>query len=289
MTQTPTQPQARAKVRIPAAHPMVMLLGSGDSLLRVIETAFPAADIHVRGNEISAIGDAVIRPDPALVRRDDARAPHRAADDGGRSGTLDRHAPGERQRSGGAAGRDSRRGAHPEHPFQSWSHDPPQDAQPEALRGRDRQAHDRLRHRTRDPKKSQKTICHMKLWGVGVPVDMAFIKSSSDSSMYGAGRENAAPNIPQNVGDGACSYQKGTTGKPSGSFRPKKTAASCCRKRRRASSSTRTSSTDLKMHIAADKSVRCIKSGLLHIDEETLMWKRSSLAMNYAPRLRHAH
>ncbi|MFC9246401.1 PhoH family protein [Streptomyces sp. NPDC057136] len=58
MTQTPTQPQARAQIRIPAAHPMVMLLGSGDSLLRVIETAFPAVDIHVRGNEISAIGDA---------------------------------------------------------------------------------------------------------------------------------------------------------------------------------------------------------------------------------------
>lgn len=66
MTQTPTQPQARAQIRIPAAHPMVMLLGSGDSLLRVIETAFPAADIHVRGNEISAIGDAV---DVALIQR----------------------------------------------------------------------------------------------------------------------------------------------------------------------------------------------------------------------------
>ncbi|WP_392753890.1 PhoH family protein [Streptomyces sp. LN590] len=66
MTQTPTQPQACAQIRIPAAHPMVMLLGSGDSLLRVIETAFPAADIHVRGNEISAIGDAV---DVALIQR----------------------------------------------------------------------------------------------------------------------------------------------------------------------------------------------------------------------------
>jgi phosphate starvation-inducible PhoH-like protein len=37
---------------------MVTVLGSGDSLLRVIEKAFPAADIHVRGNEISAVGDA---------------------------------------------------------------------------------------------------------------------------------------------------------------------------------------------------------------------------------------
>ncbi|MEV7237739.1 PhoH family protein [Streptomyces sp. NPDC051020] len=66
MTQTPTQPQARAQIMIPAAHPMVMLLGSGDSLLRVIETAFPAADIHVRGNEIRATGDAA---DVALIQR----------------------------------------------------------------------------------------------------------------------------------------------------------------------------------------------------------------------------
>lgn len=45
---------------------MVMLLGSGDSLLRVIETAFPAVDIHVRGNEISATGSAA---DVALIQR----------------------------------------------------------------------------------------------------------------------------------------------------------------------------------------------------------------------------
>jgi phosphate starvation-inducible PhoH-like protein len=37
---------------------MVTVLGSGDALLRVIEEAFPAADIHVRGNEISAVGEA---------------------------------------------------------------------------------------------------------------------------------------------------------------------------------------------------------------------------------------
>ncbi|MFJ4821888.1 PhoH family protein [Streptomyces bacillaris] len=66
MTQSSTQPQARAQIRIPAAHPMVMLLGSGDSLLRVIEEAFPAADIHVRGNEISATGGAA---DVALIQR----------------------------------------------------------------------------------------------------------------------------------------------------------------------------------------------------------------------------
>ncbi|MFE4454150.1 PhoH family protein [Streptomyces sp. NPDC056796] len=66
MTQSSTQPQARAQISIPAAHPMVMLLGSGDSLLRVIETAFPAVDIHVRGNEISATGSAA---DVALIQR----------------------------------------------------------------------------------------------------------------------------------------------------------------------------------------------------------------------------
>ncbi|GAA2499513.1 PhoH family protein [Streptomyces longisporus] len=71
MTQTPTahtpaQGQARAEFTVPAQHPMVTVLGSGDSLLRVIEKAFPAADIHVRGNEISAVGDPA---EVALIQR----------------------------------------------------------------------------------------------------------------------------------------------------------------------------------------------------------------------------
>ncbi|WP_333768277.1 PhoH family protein [Streptomyces sp. IBSBF 2435] len=71
MTQTPTKqqpqpPQARAHFVVPAKHPMVTVLGSGDALLRVIEQAFPAVDIHVRGNEISAVGDA---DEVALVQR----------------------------------------------------------------------------------------------------------------------------------------------------------------------------------------------------------------------------
>ncbi len=45
---------------------MVTVLGSGDALLRVIEDAFPHTDIHVRGNEISAVGDAA---EVALVQR----------------------------------------------------------------------------------------------------------------------------------------------------------------------------------------------------------------------------
>lgn len=63
---TPAQGQARAQFTVPAQHPMVTVLGSGDSLLRVIEKAFPGADIHVRGNEISAVGDTA---DVALIQR----------------------------------------------------------------------------------------------------------------------------------------------------------------------------------------------------------------------------
>ncbi|WP_255951669.1 PhoH family protein [Streptomyces odontomachi] len=71
MTQTrtahdPAQGQARAHFTVPAKHPMVTVLGSGDALLRVIENAFPRTDIHVRGNEISAVGDA---HEVALVQR----------------------------------------------------------------------------------------------------------------------------------------------------------------------------------------------------------------------------
>ncbi|MBT2527070.1 PhoH family protein [Streptomyces flavidovirens] len=66
MTQTPTQPQARAQFTVPDRHPMVTVLGSSDSLLRVIENAFPDVDIHVRGNEVSAVGDPT---EVALIQR----------------------------------------------------------------------------------------------------------------------------------------------------------------------------------------------------------------------------
>ncbi|MBU7599053.1 PhoH family protein [Streptomyces sp. P38-E01] len=65
MTQTSTD-QASARFTVPAKHPMVTVLGSGDSLLRVIEQAFPHTDIHVRGNEISATGD---KGEVALIQR----------------------------------------------------------------------------------------------------------------------------------------------------------------------------------------------------------------------------
>ncbi|MBP0459120.1 PhoH family protein [Streptomyces montanisoli] len=64
--QQPSQDRTTARITVPAKHPMVTVLGSGDSLLRVIETAFPSADIHVRGNEISASGSAA---DVALIQR----------------------------------------------------------------------------------------------------------------------------------------------------------------------------------------------------------------------------
>jgi phosphate starvation-inducible PhoH-like protein len=48
--------QATAKIVIPEKHPMVSVLGAGDSLLKVIEKAFPDLDIHARGNEITATG-----------------------------------------------------------------------------------------------------------------------------------------------------------------------------------------------------------------------------------------
>ncbi|MGX1883769.1 PhoH family protein [Streptomyces sp. NPDC055287] len=66
MTQTPTQPQARAQFTVPDRHPMVTVLGSSDSLLRVIENAFPDVNIHVRGNEVSAVGDPT---EVALIQR----------------------------------------------------------------------------------------------------------------------------------------------------------------------------------------------------------------------------
>ncbi len=47
--------RSQVRIVIPADHSMVALLGSRDELLRVIEREF-AADIHVRGNEITVTG-----------------------------------------------------------------------------------------------------------------------------------------------------------------------------------------------------------------------------------------
>jgi phosphate starvation-inducible protein PhoH and related proteins len=53
--ETKTEARSQVKIVIPADHSMVSLLGSGDELLHVIEREFDA-DIHVRGNEITATG-----------------------------------------------------------------------------------------------------------------------------------------------------------------------------------------------------------------------------------------
>jgi phosphate starvation-inducible PhoH-like protein len=47
---------AQVKIAIPAAHPMVAVLGAADGILQVIEKQLPGVDIHVRGNEITASG-----------------------------------------------------------------------------------------------------------------------------------------------------------------------------------------------------------------------------------------
>ena len=134
-------PQAQTKIVVPASQPMVALLGSGDEILRVVEQAFPTTDIHVRGNEITVTGEPGRgRARRAAVRRAGRRAAQRRGPDRRTPSSApspccarDRRAP--------------RRGADPQHPVQPRPHDPAQDAEPEALRRRDRQAHDRVRHR----------------------------------------------------------------------------------------------------------------------------------------------
>ncbi len=48
----------QAKIEIPSGHPLVAVFGAGDGLLRVIEKAFPGADIHARGNQVTIAGTA---------------------------------------------------------------------------------------------------------------------------------------------------------------------------------------------------------------------------------------
>jgi phosphate starvation-inducible protein PhoH and related proteins len=48
---------AGLKVLVPGEHAMVSLLGTQDELLRLVEKAFPAVAMHVRGNEIALSGD----------------------------------------------------------------------------------------------------------------------------------------------------------------------------------------------------------------------------------------
>jgi phosphate starvation-inducible protein PhoH and related proteins len=54
------------RIVVPADVPMVSLLGARDEVLRAVERAFPRADVHVRGNEITVSGP---HGEVALVER----------------------------------------------------------------------------------------------------------------------------------------------------------------------------------------------------------------------------
>ena len=57
MTQSvPESPRAETTIVVPGSQPMVALLGTDDEYLRLVETAFPEADILARGNEITVAG-----------------------------------------------------------------------------------------------------------------------------------------------------------------------------------------------------------------------------------------
>jgi len=56
MSTSPADSRAEARITVPASQPMVALLGASDAHIRLIEAAFPAVDILVRGNEISLSG-----------------------------------------------------------------------------------------------------------------------------------------------------------------------------------------------------------------------------------------
>ncbi len=52
----PETPSAQTTIVVPNSQPMVALLGSDDEYLRLVEKAFPEADIMARGNEITVSG-----------------------------------------------------------------------------------------------------------------------------------------------------------------------------------------------------------------------------------------
>ena len=50
-------PDTKVNIHVPGNHLMAGLLGQRDELLRLVEDAFPASVVHVRGNEISVAGE----------------------------------------------------------------------------------------------------------------------------------------------------------------------------------------------------------------------------------------
>jgi phosphate starvation-inducible PhoH-like protein len=51
-----SEPLSTAIITVPGSQPMVALLGASDAYLRLIERAFPHADLHVRGNVVTISG-----------------------------------------------------------------------------------------------------------------------------------------------------------------------------------------------------------------------------------------
>ena len=58
---------SEVRIIVPPSLPMVALLGSGDTVLRAIENAFPTATILARGNEITIRSEGSAHPDVALA------------------------------------------------------------------------------------------------------------------------------------------------------------------------------------------------------------------------------
>ena len=52
----PDAPHAQALITVPNSQPMVALVGASDEYLRLVEAAFPQADVLLRGNEITITG-----------------------------------------------------------------------------------------------------------------------------------------------------------------------------------------------------------------------------------------
>ncbi|WP_116952140.1 PhoH family protein [Jiangella endophytica] len=55
-TEQAEQQAAQHTIVVPTSISMVSLLGSGDELIKVVESSFPDVDIHVRGNQITMTG-----------------------------------------------------------------------------------------------------------------------------------------------------------------------------------------------------------------------------------------
>ena len=132
----------RTTITVPDSVSMVALLGSADELLRLVEAEVDA-DIHVRGNEIAVTG---LPADNAFaVRVFDELIALLGTRQELRPDSVRRVIAMLQERRLGAAGRR----AQPRHHQPPRPHDPAEDAEPEALRRRDRPEHDRLRHRAR--------------------------------------------------------------------------------------------------------------------------------------------